>query len=386
MKIAIVVPGFSADETDWCIPAHTELVRALATEHEVQVFTMRYPHRVDTYRIGSATIHSFNGGEARGRASANLWYRVMREIAREHQSAPFDVIHAILGSEAGCVAVFAAKRLHVPCVVWLVDGELVGIREIRYGADLNPRLRWMNALILRLADRILCGCDTLTEAAHTRLSHNRRTLVETLPLGVNDVRFSPARPARHAALHFVNVGSLVAVKDQVTLLKAFARVLGQLPGARMTLVGSGPLEADLRCAADELQVNARVHFAGLIGYEQLPALYHRADVFVQASRHEGQGMALLEAAACGCAVCGTDVGALRDLGARHAALTCAVGDAVALAQVMHQTYAGRDRWAVLAHERVARDYALDVITTRLTSLYSSVRAVPKTHVAKQAPT
>jgi hypothetical protein len=44
MKIALIVPGFSAHEKDWCIPALLDYVRVLAQLAEVHVFKPRPPH------------------------------------------------------------------------------------------------------------------------------------------------------------------------------------------------------------------------------------------------------------------------------------------------------------------------------------------------------
>lgn len=372
MKIAFVVPGFSSDETDWCIPAHTDIVCALAQRHEVHVFVLRYPHRIDTYRIGRATVHSFGGEAVRGMGTARLWRRVMQAVTREHARGAFDVLNAIFGGEAGCVAVLCGKRLHVPSVAWLVDGELVGLRTIGYGADLNAPLRWMNQVVLRFADRILCGCSATTETALKRIAAGRRAAVQTLPLGVNTSRFYPAPPAppRDGAVEFVNVGSMLAVKDQCTLLCAFARVLETLPCARLTVAGTGPLENDLRTLAGELQIESRLMFTGQVPHDQLPLLYQNADVFVQSSLHEGQGMALLEAAACGCALCGTNVGALRDMARDGAAVACATGDVNALACAMAGAAREHAQYSARAQSSVLSNYALGHIARRLDALYA----------------
>ncbi len=369
MKIALVVPGFSADEADWCIPAHTDTARALAERHTVHVFAMRYPHRADTYAVGGATVHSFNGVGSRGLGSARLWRGVMNAIADEHRRAPFDVLHSIFGSESGCLTVLAAKRLRVPSVVWLVNGELTGLREIGYGADLVLRQRWLNRVVLQLADRILCGCDALAESARARVSSARRTRVETLPLPVNTRRFQYERAASRDTARFINVGSLLPVKDQALLLHALSRVRSHIPHAQLTIAGSGVLASQLQALTHELGLERAVTFAGNVPHDQLPALYHAADVFVQGSRHEGQGMALLEAAACGCAVCGTDVGALRDLGRRDAALTAPVGDVNALAGVMSDALRRRDEYGSRAGQIVQQEYNLERVCERLECVY-----------------
>ncbi len=387
MKLAFIVPGFSADETDWCIPAHTDIVRALAQSHQVHVYTMRYPHRADTYHIGNATIHSFGGVGSRGMGSALLWRNVIWAIRAEHKRGAFDILHAIFGSEAGGVSVLAGRALHIPSVVWMVDGEMVGLPDIGYGADLIPRQRLMNKLILRYADQILCGCDLLTQEARKRLPKEQAARAETLPLGVNFSRFrheSPVpsfvintqadTPAQSDAVrdehpHFVNVGSLLPVKAQDTLLDAFARVQKILPNARLTIAGVGKLERQLRQNAHALHIADSVNFAGNIPHDQLPRLYQSANVFVQASRHEGQGMALLEAAACGCAVCGTDVGALHDLAQQGVALVSKPGDDDALAVTMCQTYSERKLRAAQTWEIVDCEYNLERVCARLQETY-----------------
>jgi len=62
MKIGLVLPGFSANEKDWCIPALLDYVRVLARANSVHVFALEYPYRRDDYDVFGATIHSLNGG------------------------------------------------------------------------------------------------------------------------------------------------------------------------------------------------------------------------------------------------------------------------------------------------------------------------------------
>jgi glycosyltransferase involved in cell wall biosynthesis len=90
-------------------------------------------------------------------------------------------------------------------------------------------------------------------------------------------------------------------------------------------------------------------------------------------------MALLEAAACGCAVCGTNVGALRDLAARQAALACAPAEPAALAGVMQQALADRAPLAARGGEIVEREYSLPSICARLSALYARLHLSRETY-------
>jgi len=64
--IAIITPGFSASEQDWCIPALLDLVRKLSESCQVHVFTLRYPHFTGHYSIYGANVTAFGGAERSG--------------------------------------------------------------------------------------------------------------------------------------------------------------------------------------------------------------------------------------------------------------------------------------------------------------------------------
>jgi glycosyltransferase involved in cell wall biosynthesis len=91
-------------------------------------------------------------------------------------------------------------------------------------------------------------------------------------------------------------------------------VTARLPGVRLVLAGAGPLLPALQARAAGLGIDDRVHFAGQVDHDALPDLLRSASIYVQTSRHEAQGMALLEAAACGLPVVGTPVGVLPEVG------------------------------------------------------------------------
>lgn len=387
MKIALVVPGFSAYEGDWCIPAHTNLARRLARAHEVHVFTLRYPHRRDVYSIGDALVHSLGGAETGGIAIAGLWRQMLAVITQEHRRTPFAVIHSIFGSEAGVVAVIAGKWLRVPSVVSFVGGELVGLSDIVYGADLVMRRRWMNTFILRFADRLFGGSRQVTRQAEGRVSLARRKKIQTLPLGIDTRMFTP--PSQVSSDHpprLVNVGSLLPVKDQATLLHAFARFRRLHPAAQLSIAGGGPLQGELRELAGQLGIQESMSWCGELNHDQMPGLYHHADMFVQASRHEGEGIALLEAGACGVALCGTNVGALSDLAEQEGAIAVEPHSVNALARAMQQAHEQRTVLGRRACELIRRDYDLDSICTQLIEIYSRLTlSSNKTHVANLTP-
>lgn len=103
----------------------------------------------------------------------------------------------------------------------------------------------------------------------------------------------------------VCVGRLVPRKGQDVLVRVWPRVREAVPDARLLLVGTGPLEDDLRAAADAQPAGA-VIVAGRVPWDELPAHHAAADVFAHPNRDrwfgietEGFGVIFLEAQACG---------------------------------------------------------------------------------------
>ncbi len=318
MKVALLVPGFSRSTTDWCIPALRGHVDRLADSgHDVHVYAVRWPHRRASYAIGSARVHAFGGGRRPGARVVGLWRRVTRAIAEEHRRGAFVVIHAFWADEPGWLAVWTGGRLGVPVVVSLAGGELVAMRDIDYGLLRLPGRRQAIAWSLRRAEAVTVGSRYLLELARPVLPAGRRDRLVLAPLGVDTSRFAPAIDERGGNTGdsrerpvVLNVGSLYPVKGQMGVLRAFAHV----PDAELWIAGVGPLRQPLQRLATKLGLRDRVRWLGAVPHEQLPAVYRSAAVFVQGSRHEAQGMALLEAAACGVPIVGTPVGVLPEIG------------------------------------------------------------------------
>ncbi len=352
MKIALVTPGFSADEQDWCIPALLNLVRLLAREHEVHVFTLRYPHHRRRYRVYGASVHPLGGATVGGVGRLPLLTRALAAIVREARRGPFDVIHALWADEPGFLAVMAGRVLGAPTVVSLLGGELVRMPELGYGHGLSRAGRAMIALALRGADRVTVGSATLYQRA---LAHVPPARLAQIPLGVDIERFFPA-PAPPSAFRvgdpaLLHAASLLPIKDQATLLRAFQRVVAARPAAHLHIVGEGPLRDELQRLAASLGVAGHVTLHGNVSHEALPACYRAADLFLLSSRYESQGMVVLEAAACGVPTVGTAVGILPELG--PAARAVPIGDADALAGALLALLAQPEQLAAMGRAALA---------------------------------
>ncbi len=118
-------------------------------------------------------------------------------------------------------------------------------------------------------------------------------------------RLFPQVPASAPLL--LCIGRLEPQKDFPNLLRAFARV----PDAHLAVVGIGPLQPELEALAQTMAIRDRVHFLGK--RDDIPALLRNADLYVQASKWEGFGIAAVEAMASGLPLVVTDVPGLREV-------------------------------------------------------------------------
>ncbi len=131
----------------------------------------------------------------------------------------------------------------------------------------------------------------------------------------------------------VCVARLVPVKRLRLLVEAFARLRKQVPSVTLTLVGDGPERASLVACVQEMGLASAVTFTGMA--DPVPYLVG-ADVFVLLSRHEGWGIAAIEAAMVGVPVVMTDTGCARFLEERGNAFVIRHASADSIAQVLQK--------------------------------------------------
>jgi glycosyltransferase involved in cell wall biosynthesis len=113
-------------------------------------------------------------------------------------------------------------------------------------------------------------------------------------------------------VRFLTVARLVPDKNVGGLIEAFARSGLTADEAELRVVGTGPLEGELRALAARLGVPAQ--FSGYTAPDDLPAAYAAADVFVLPSLFEPFGVVVREAVAAGLPViCSPTVGAAGDV-------------------------------------------------------------------------
>ncbi len=107
------------------------------------------------------------------------------------------------------------------------------------------------------------------------------------------------------------LGRLVSEKGLDTLLEALGRLRQRQLRRRLTVVGSGPEQANMQELTKRLGLEDQVQFRGAQSGSELAATLNQHQILVVPSKYdEPFGVVALEGIACGCAVIGSDGGGL----------------------------------------------------------------------------
>ena len=158
------------------------------------------------------------------------------------------------------------------------------------------------------------------------------------------------------------------------VVAAFAEVKKVYPEARLDLVGSGPLEGDVRRLVAERRIGG-VNFAGVASRQQIGRYYDNADIFINASWLDNMPVSVIEAFAAGTPVVTTSPESMPYLVEHErTGLLSPVGDEKALAANVIRLLREPDLAAKLARNayQESRKYTWDVVREQWLKAYCEV--------------
>jgi len=251
-------------------------------------------------------------------------------------------------SEEGCDVLLSAvtiapARLDLPYVPVVHDLTPLAHPEWHRRKTVVAFLPWIERTLERSARVIAVSRATADDLARRFPDVASRTVV--IEHGV-DPRFSPepAEPGEAEAVrrrfvggrrYVLHLGTLEPRKNVATLVAACERLWSDDPRRPdLLLAGSAGWKSDdLLARIARSPFAAKIHRAGYVDADSIPALLRSADVFCYPSREEGFGLPVLEAMASGTAAVISDAAALREV-AQDAALSAPAEDPVALADAL----------------------------------------------------
>ncbi|MGD0500624.1 MAG: glycosyltransferase family 1 protein [Bryobacteraceae bacterium] len=264
------------------------------------------------------------------RVAANPFRRLGLDLAiRLRQDRP-DLLHVQYTAPLACPT---------PVVVSVHDVSFLEHPEY-FTHDRVVQLRWTVRRTVRRAARVLTGCEFSKRAILRAYSDlDERKVVVAPYAAASEFRPLPRETAQAAVLDrfsisgpfFLNVGDLHPRKNQIGLIRAFARLVGAYPQIKHKLALAGKdtwFAGRVREAARDSGVADRIHFLGFVTDDDLLRLYNACDLFVFPSFYEGFGLPALEAMACGRAVVCSNASALPEVVDGAAVLTdpCSVDE------------------------------------------------------------
>lgn len=147
---------------------------------------------------------------------------------------------------------------------------------------------------------------------HSRLFNHYQNKISFVHNGVGkEFRLSastnPVMPLINShgiSRYFLYVGALTNHKNIFGLLAGYGVLCRKLPDCPPLVIAGKPNKnlRDLTALIDREKIADKVLFLGFVPNEDLPALFQGAEVFVFPSLHEGFGIPILEAMACGAPV------------------------------------------------------------------------------------
>jgi glycosyltransferase involved in cell wall biosynthesis len=312
-------------------------------------------------------------------ATSYLLTRRSEKLVKVLAERGVSVLHAHFGVE-GVYITPTAKALNVPLVTTL-HGFDVTVGKKQLLASKKPS--WINYVTWRTS-LFETGAVFICVSEHIRRSAiewgypAERTVV--LPIGVDTDAIKPVPFGEKPQI--VHVARLVEKKGTADLLRAFATVRRAVPAADLVIIGEGPLRERLDVLAKQLGIADAVQFLGARTHAEVLAQVAAAQVLCLPSvtapngDMEGLGMVLLEAAATGRPVVGTNHGGIPE------AVDDGVNgylvperDPVALAERLLALLGDPDlgeRFGAAGRAMVERRFDLHTQTGKLESLYGGL--------------
>ncbi|MFG6149958.1 glycosyltransferase family 4 protein [Halobacillus sp. B23F22_1] len=156
--------------------------------------------------------------------------------------------------------------------------------------------------------------------ASSKLKTRKHELVHGV--GVNTEKFKPISDEQKSSLRkslgyqpddflFIYAAEFNTNKNQSFLIRAFEKVVKEIPNARILLAGEGEKRKECRELAKRLEVDHRIDFLGF--RKDIQQLLTISDVAVGSSLREGLPVNIMEAMACGLPVIAVDNRGHREL-------------------------------------------------------------------------
>jgi glycosyltransferase involved in cell wall biosynthesis len=222
---------------------------------------------------------------------AYLAYSVLAFLKARSSPYPVRLVHAHYIFPQGLFGLILCKLLNVPLLVTAAG------QDVNVMLKSNSILRAACLFVLRRSRIVIAVNPSLLQI----LQQDGITRSMYIPNSVDASNITPVDlTAREDSILFV--ASMTERKRPMVLLKAYEKVVAQLPTATLVMCGEGPEESKVRREVMERGLEGKVTLTSRLSERELNSLRASTSMFVLPSASEGTSLALLESMAAGQAV------------------------------------------------------------------------------------
>ncbi|MBF0781107.1 MULTISPECIES: glycosyltransferase family 4 protein [unclassified Granulicatella] len=265
--------------------------------HDVTIFTTTDPHAdvmedEDIVRISSIPFMFFTDRRV-VIGGMNKAYR----IAKQKQ---FDIVHTHTEFGMGLIGKYVAYRLKIPIIHTYHTMYEKYLHYIANGKIIRPS--HVKAISHYFCNHTSGVIAPGKQMADILFNYNITTEIRVIPTGVPiPEKDEHIRLQKRLEWHLednlvlLSLSRLAKEKSLDKLILALPEVLLAYPDAKLVFVGAGPARKELEDLVNNMALQEHVLFIGEIPNDLVYQYYQMADVYVNASETETQGLTYLEA-------------------------------------------------------------------------------------------
>jgi len=217
-------------------------------------------------------------------------------LNKHYANKPIDVIH-VHNSTAGKAALWMKQKFNIPYI--LTEHSSVYARKLITKKEIkNYAFIYKNA-----NDRIAVSkefCKILKNIFHLEFNY--------LPNVVNTEYFISKEESSQQNFQFINIANLNKNKNQILLIRAFAKVFSENKNVRLSILGGGPEYKNLQSEINRLNMQEQIKLLGFAPRKQVLEELQKSDAFILSSKYETFGVVVIEAMSCGLPAIATKCG------------------------------------------------------------------------------
>ena len=239
----------------------------------------------------------------------SLFSRALIPIYKLRKTFKFNIIHSHTIIPDGLAGALLGKLFKCPTIVTAHGSD---IHSIKKSSSVYKTINY----VLNSTDAITCVSQDLKERiANFGVTEEK---IFVIPNGVS-IQFSKGNKIKNLrkqfdipenAPFFLFVGSLRPIKDPLTLLLSFKKVLQKKSNAHLIMVGSGEMEKEVYSYVKKLNITRQIDFTGAIPHKEVANYMNSCDIFCLSSLQEGWPTVLFEAISFGKPIVATNVGGI----------------------------------------------------------------------------